>query len=86
MEATSAKRHKTLPALELLGTPSRLYDHMEHSKFDFKRVAVYSRFSKTFLEMFCNNAISDFSEGLRIMMILAEMLSKSLKIRNSAKF
>ena len=54
MEATSAKRHKTLPALELLGTASRLYDRMEHSKFDFKRVPVYSRFhqiSKTFLEM-----------------------------------
>ena len=69
MEATSAKRHKTLPALELLGTASRLYDHMEHSKFDFKRVAVYSRFSKTFLEIFCS--ISDFSKSVRIVVILA---------------
>ena len=69
MEATSAKRHKTLPALELLGAASRLYDHMEHSKFDFKRVAVYSRFSKTFLEIFCS--ISDFSKSVRIVVILA---------------
>ena len=52
MEATSAKRHKTLPALELLGTASRLYDHMEHSKVDFEQVPVYSRFSKPFLEIF----------------------------------
>ena len=72
MEATSAKRHKTLPALELLGTASRLYDRMEHSKFDFKRVPVYSRFhqiSKTFLEIFCS--ISDFSKSVRIVVILA---------------
>ena len=84
MEATSAKRHKTLPALELLGTPSRLFYQTEHSNEPLFIPDVPKRFWKcsAAFQIFLNHFLLECRNVGMYVIKIHEVIKKSFTIRS----